>query len=289
MTPSRAYNSARRPVLPLAAVLLATAVAVPQASADNGGVSFERPEVKALLCADGTTDGCPRGALLRIKGAGLERTKIVRFLGGKGKRDDRSARPIARSDHRVVVKVPAAARTGKVTAVVQDEVLQGPRLNVLPAEEPAPQTRAVGYASGVFPLTAEYSYGSATNSFGGGRGHQGQDILTRCDARIRAVYGGEVHYSGYQSAAGNYLVINADDGSSQTYMHMAEPSPLKKGDTVLAGERIGNVGQTGRASTCHLHFELWTAPGWYQGGRATNPRPLLNSLASGDAVSAQRR
>jgi murein DD-endopeptidase MepM/ murein hydrolase activator NlpD len=41
------------------------------------------------------------------------------------------------------------------------------------------------------------------------------------------------------------------------------------------------VGQTGRASTCHLHFELWTAPGWYEGGEAVDPEQLLRRLASG--------
>ncbi len=46
--------------------------------------------------------------------------------------------------------------------------------------------------------------------------------------------------------------------------------------------------QTGRASTCHLHFELWTAPGWYEGGKPIDPLPLLKSLAKGDAVAAAR-
>ena len=49
-------------------------------------------------------------------------------------------------------------------------------------------------------------------------------------------------------------------------MHLRKPSKLHKGDRVHTGERIGQVGQSGNASGCHLHMEEWSAPGWYQGG-----------------------
>jgi murein DD-endopeptidase MepM/ murein hydrolase activator NlpD len=35
------------------------------------------------------------------------------------------------------------------------------------------------------------------------------------------------------------------------------------------------VGDTGNAWGCHLHFELWTAPGWYAGGEPFDPLPRL--------------
>jgi murein DD-endopeptidase MepM/ murein hydrolase activator NlpD len=37
------------------------------------------------------------------------------------------------------------------------------------------------------------------------------------------------------------------------------------------------VGDTGRASGCHLHFEEWTAPGWYAGGKPFDPLPDLRA------------
>jgi murein DD-endopeptidase MepM/ murein hydrolase activator NlpD len=60
-------------------------------------------------------------------------------------------------------------------------------------------------------------------------------------------------------------------------MHMPVRSPLKVGTQVKTGQRIGSVGTTGRSSACHLHFEIWSAPGWYQGGTFTNPTPLLRN------------
>jgi murein DD-endopeptidase MepM/ murein hydrolase activator NlpD len=34
---------------------------------------------------------------------------------------------------------------------------------------------------------------------------------------------------------------------------------------------IGRNSDTGNASGCHLHFEIWSSPGWYEGGRAIRP------------------
>ena len=90
---------------------------------------------------------------------------------------------------------------------------------------------------------------------------------------------GEIQHVAFQSRAGNYVVVQADDGSSQAYMHLREPVTLKKGQAVKAGDQLGVVGQTGRASACHLHFELWTAPGWYLGGKPVDPLPILKEWA----------
>ena len=37
----------------------------------------------------------------------------------------------------------------------------------------------------------------------------------------------------------------------------------------------GVVGSTGRSTACMLHFEMWTAPGWYRGGKVADPTPYL--------------
>jgi murein DD-endopeptidase MepM/ murein hydrolase activator NlpD len=133
-----------------------------------------------------------------------------------------------------------------------------------------------GYA---FPLLAAHSFGGPSGRFGAprsGHTHQGQDVMAACGAPVVAARGGRVQYSGRQSAAGNYIVVDGrDSGFDMVYMHLLEPSPLKAGVTVRTGQPIGLVGRTGDATACHLHFELWTAPGWYEGGSPIDPLPFL--------------
>jgi murein DD-endopeptidase MepM/ murein hydrolase activator NlpD len=135
----------------------------------------------------------------------------------------------------------------------------------------------------VFPIRGKHDLGqTATNGFGGGRGHQGQDMFAACGTPLVAAGAGTVAQATYQSRAGNYLVITADDGRSNVYMHMSKPALVRAGDRVRTGQLVGEVGQSGRASGCHLHFELWTAPGWYAGGK---PIDALAELTAWDASS----
>jgi len=127
----------------------------------------------------------------------------------------------------------------------------------------------------VFPIPrGAHSYG---DGLGAGRGHQGQDVLADCGLPLIAARAGTVYYNDYQAGgAGNYLVIDIKgSGKSHAYMHLAEPSPLKVGTKVKTGERVGTLGSTGRSSACHLHFEVWSAPGWYQGGTVMDPTTPL--------------
>ena len=84
-------------------------------------------------------------------------------------------------------------------------------------------------------------------------------------------------YAAYQSAAGYYIVIHGLDGTDNAYMHLAGPTPFEEGDPVFTGQQIGVVGDTGDATACHLHFESWTAPGWYDGGHPVDPLALLQA------------
>ncbi len=133
----------------------------------------------------------------------------------------------------------------------------------------------------VFPVRGKHDFGQFAASFGGGRGHQGQDVMAACNTKLVAARGGTVIESRSHSAAGNFVVIRPDfGGGDNAYMHLVSPSPFKKGDHVFTGQAIGNVGQTGRASACHLHFEQWTGEIW-----RSSPVDPLPELMAWDLVS----
>jgi murein DD-endopeptidase MepM/ murein hydrolase activator NlpD len=129
-----------------------------------------------------------------------------------------------------------------------------------------------------FPVAGPHLFGTGTSRFGGARHHQGQDIVARCGTPLIAAVGGRVQQRGYDSRGGNYVVVDGADGHGQAYMHLRDPSPLREGGRVSTGQFIGRVGETGDATGCHLHFELWTPPGW-QRGRAHPVDPLAELQA----------
>ena len=136
----------------------------------------------------------------------------------------------------------------------------------------------------MFPVRGRHHFGGAGARFGSGRSghsHQGHDLFAACGTPMVAARGGKIQYAGYHGAAGNYVVIDgAGTGTDYAYMHLAQPTPFRKGDKVFTGQQIGAVGQTGNARGCHLHFELWGSPGWYQGGRPVDPLPSLQAWDS---------
>jgi murein DD-endopeptidase MepM/ murein hydrolase activator NlpD len=133
-----------------------------------------------------------------------------------------------------------------------------------------------GYA---FPVLGPHEFSLGAGRFGAprsGHTHQGQDVMAECGLPLVAARGGKVQFSGFQAAAGNYIVIDGRGTPNDfMYAHLAEPSPLQTGATVRTGQPIGIVGQTGDATACHLHFEMWGPPGWYEGGSPFDPLPYL--------------
>jgi murein DD-endopeptidase MepM/ murein hydrolase activator NlpD len=131
----------------------------------------------------------------------------------------------------------------------------------------------------VFPINGPHDLGrSATNRFGGGRGHDGQDMFAACGTPVVAAQGGKVRKAGYHPVGGNFIVLTEEKtGLDAVYMHLMHRPRVHARETVETNQRIGSVGDTGNADGCHLHFELWTAPGWYAGGQPFDPLPRLEN------------
>jgi murein DD-endopeptidase MepM/ murein hydrolase activator NlpD len=146
-------------------------------------------------------------------------------------------------------------------------------VSALGAEGGTGEATGFAYYGYKFPLRGKHYYG---DGLGAGRGHQGQDVFAKCGTKIVAARGGRVQTNAYQSAAGYYVVIDGKKtGEDYVYMHMERKGRPKEGSRVRTGEMIGRESDTGDAQGCHLHFEVWSAPGWYEGGHVLNPtRPL---------------
>jgi hypothetical protein len=198
------------------------------------------------------------------------------------------------SDGAIVQGWPVALVGGAVSTVTWDGTVGGAaqpigryefRVFSAPAAAQAAQaslplaTGAFDLVDHKFPVRGRHTYGTGIAAFGAardGHSHQGHDIFATCGTPLVAARGGVVKLNQHEGRAGNYLVIDgAGTDVDYAYMHLQERSPLKKGAKVMTGQVIGAVGDTGVARGCHLHFEMWAAPGWYTGGQPFDPLPAL--------------
>ena len=88
----------------------------------------------------------------------------------------------------------------------------------------------------------------------GGRRHTGVDIKTKANDKILAAFDGVVTLSQSHYGYGKCIRIKHSNGLETLYSHNSK-NLVKVGDRVKAGQVIGLTGQTGRATTPHLHFE----------------------------------
>ena len=85
--------------------------------------------------------------------------------------------------------------------------------------------------------------------------HTGFDIAAPMNATVIAAEAGKVITAQYNSAYGNYIVINHGNGISTLYAHNTSLL-VSAGDQVTRGQTIAKVGSTGFSTGPHLHFEV---------------------------------
>ncbi|MDI6765090.1 MAG: M23 family metallopeptidase [Thermodesulfobacteriota bacterium] len=89
-----------------------------------------------------------------------------------------------------------------------------------------------------------------------GRRHMGIDISPPAGAAIKASGSGKVIYSGNTIRGyGNLIILRHSEEFVTIYGHN-EANLVEEGEWVERGQVIGKVGQTGRATGPHLHFEI---------------------------------
>ncbi|MBQ4577073.1 MAG: peptidoglycan DD-metalloendopeptidase family protein [Firmicutes bacterium] len=88
-----------------------------------------------------------------------------------------------------------------------------------------------------------------------GRMHNGVDFAASKGTKIYATDGGTVTFSGYKGSFG-YMVIINHGGNYESYYAHCSKLLVKKGDKVFQGQNIALVGNTGRSTGPHLHFEI---------------------------------
>lgn len=115
------------------------------------------------------------------------------------------------------------------------------------------------------------TFGGRSSPFGGGGElHKGLDIANRPGTPVRAPAKGTVIFAGWDGAYGNSIIINHGNNITTRYAHM-NSLLVKEKQNVNRGDVIGSIGNTGRSTGPHLHYEVRV------GGVAVNPlRYILN-------------
>jgi murein DD-endopeptidase MepM/ murein hydrolase activator NlpD len=169
-----------------------------------------------------------------------------------------------------------AQPAGRYVFQVAAAIAGGAGARAAQAGAPAPRRESFWLVRDVFPIAGPHTYGDGFGAQRSGHVHEGQDVMADCGLPLLATQAATVKFAGTQALAGNYVVIAAA-AADYAYMHLRDPALVVKGDAVTTGQTIGFVGRTGDATACHLHFEMWPAPGWYTGGRAVDPLPSLKA------------
>lgn len=115
-----------------------------------------------------------------------------------------------------------------------------------------------------------------TSGYGprGGRMHEGVDMAGPVGTPIQATADGEVTFAGWSSGYGRLVKIRHANGIETRYAHL-NAIGVEVGERVSRGDRIGDMGNSGRSTGPHLHYEIRV------GGEPLNP---MTYIRAGDDV-----
>lgn len=114
-----------------------------------------------------------------------------------------------------------------------------------------------------FRFTSQFGFRRDPKT-GGRRMHSGVDFAAGMGTPLYATADGVVTHAGWGSGYGRLVKIQHEFGIETRYAHMSKMR-VKVGQRVSRGDRIGDMGASGRVTGVHLHYEVRV------GGKAVNP------------------
>ncbi|GAA5161433.1 M23 family metallopeptidase [Viridibacterium curvum] len=184
------------------------------------------------------------------------------------------------------VSVPDAMQTSARDGVKRAEGTLACLQSVLQAIEKTAETRTLAYMSlpkqvPIPDVDLGSPFGNRVDPITGAVAfHPGLDFSAKYGTDIMSAGGGKVRFAGWHNELGNVIELDHGNGLISRYAH-ASRLLVKVGDVVAPGQKIAEVGSTGRSTGAHLHFEILHA------GRYVDPLQYLNAVNK-NAVASKR-
>ncbi len=173
--------------------------------------------------------GLPEGGVLFV-------ARIARWL------DAELPRPLTERLVRMDLELRNALHQAIAVLTELTATLPVPDLTVLTVD-PVENTESSGYGWRDDPYRHDRSF------------HHGTDFHAKAGTPVLAAGDGTVVFAGRQGGYGNVIYVDHGGGIVTRYAHLSKIVTAKD-VTITAGDEIGLVGSTGRATGPHLHFEV---------------------------------
>lgn len=167
--------------------------------------------------------------------------------------DPRALAAVLDVDERFAARIQRAAENLSTANALSDTAAR------LPFSHPANGARRTsGFGVRFDPFTGRPAF------------HAGIDFVSAFGAPILTTAPGVVSYAGVRSGYGKTVEVDHGRGFKTRYAHLSAIA-VSPGQRVAVGQRVGALGNTGRSTGPHLHYEIWL------NGRAVNPYRFLRA------------
>ncbi len=157
-------------------------------------------------------------------------------------------------------------RTSSQTSALRqkmDPIIE--RWNITPSIPPTAGYLSSSFGIRISPFSRGNEEGDGLLGF-----HAGIDISNAQGTPIQATANGTVKSAGWQDGYGQTIVLRHTPELETLYSHLSAIAPqIKEGQPVARGDIIGYMGQSGRATGNHLHYEVRV------NGKPVNPKPYM--------------